>query len=498
MFNRGNTKDSREKTKMSEDKKKEIISEALKGEEKLLSSWYILDLEGKLHPLDKFDFTEHEKLRIFSGYESDKIRSVESTPPHVELMRSLELVDYEPASDPGNMRYYPKGRMIKALLEEYVTRKVLDYGGMEVETPLMYSIEHPTLKSYLDRFPARQYTIESDETQYFMRFAACFGQFLISHDASISYKNLPMRIYEMTRYSFRREQRGELTGLRRLRAFTMPDVHALCKDMEQVKEEFLLRFRLSQSVIEGIGFTRDDYELGIRFQEDFYIDNKEFVNQLVQKHGKPVLIEMWRERLFYFVLKWEMNFIDTLGKASAFSTDQIDVENGERYDIKYMDDDGRQKHPYILHCSPSGAIERTIYGLLEKAAFMIQKGIKPTFPLWLAPTQLRVIPVSEKYLAFATEIKKELNNIRVDIDNREETVSKKIRDAEKEWIPYILVVGEREKGKEKIPVRVRGKNNAKQMSIKEIEAEIQEKTKNKPFRSIPLPTYLQKRPKFVG
>jgi hypothetical protein len=119
---------------MSE-KKVEVVSEAIKSEEKLKSQWFILTLEGDLVTLDEFDFKGHKNLQTFSGYEVEKDRSVTQEPPHVSLMRSLELVDYEPASDPGNMRYYPKGRMVKALLEEFVTGKVLDYGGMAVETP---------------------------------------------------------------------------------------------------------------------------------------------------------------------------------------------------------------------------------------------------------------------------------------------------------------------------------------------------------------------------
>ena len=257
---------------MSEKNKEEVVSEALKAEEKLRSYWHILDTDGKLWEFDEFDFKGHDNLRKFSGYEYEKDRTVTRASPHIALMRSLELVDYEPASDPGNFRYYPKGRMVKALLEEYVTSMVHEYGGIEVETPLMYSMEHPTLKSYLNRFPARQYTIESDDTKYFMRFAACFGQFLMSHDATISYRNLPMKIYEMTRYSFRREQRGELTGLRRLRAFTMPDVHAFCKDLNQAKDEYKKRFKLSQDVLEGIGLERSDYELAVRMVKDFWED----------------------------------------------------------------------------------------------------------------------------------------------------------------------------------------------------------------------------------
>ena len=483
---------------MSKENEKEVVSEALKAEEKLRSMWYILDTDGKLWDFDEFDFKGHDNLRKFSGYEYQKDRSITQTPPHVELMKSLELVDYEPASDPGNFRYYPKGRMIKALLEEYVTSMVHEYGGMEVETPLMYSMEHPTLKSYLNRFPARQYTIESDDTRYFMRFAACFGQFLMSHDAIISYRNLPMKIYEMTRYSFRREQRGELTGLRRLRAFTMPDVHAFCKDIDQARSEYKKRFKLSQDVLEGIGLEKNDYELAIRMVKEFWDENNDLVKELAKAHGKPVLIEMWNERFFYFMIKWDMNFVDNLDKASALATDQIDVENGERYDIRYMDEDGVQKHPYILHCSPSGAIERDIYALLEKAAFDMKKGKKPSLPLWLAPTQVRVIPVTHEYTGLAEKVKDQFSRVRVDIDNRDETVGKKIREAEKEWIPYIIVVGEKEAEAESYQVRVRGESKPVKYSAQELQSVIHEETVDKPYRPVPMPIYLADRPKFVG
>ncbi len=476
----------------------EVVSEALKAEEKQKSYWHILDTDGKLWKFDEFDFKGHDNLRKFSGYEYEKDRSVTGASPHIALMRSLELVDYEPASDPGNFRYYPKGRMIKALLETYVTNMIHAYGGIEVETPLMYSMEHPTLKSYLNRFPARQYTIESDDTRYFMRFAACFGQFLMSHDATISYRNLPMKIYEMTRYSFRREQRGELTGLRRLRAFTMPDVHAFCKDLDQAKVEYKKRFKLSQDVLEGIGLERSDYELAVRMVKDFWQENMDLVKDLVKSHGKPALIELWDERSFYYVIKWDMNFVDNLDKASALATDQIDVENGERYDIKFMDEDGVQKHPYILHCSPSGAIERDIYALLEKAAFDMKKGIKPSLPLWLAPSQVRIIPVSTDYVELADKIREQFSRVRVDIDNRDETVGKKIREAEKEWVPYIIVVGEKEADVETYGIRVRGQKKPDQLSVQELQERIHGIVGDKPYRPVPLPIYLQDRPKFVG
>ena len=216
----------------------EVVSQALKSEAKAVSYWKVMDTDGTLVDADKFDFTGHENLGKFVHYEIAKSRIVDKVPPHVELMRRLELVDYEPGSDPGNMRFYPKGRLIKSLLENYVLDRAADMGAMEVETPIMYDMDHPTLKKYLDRFPARQYQIEADKKRLFLRFAACFGQFLMGHDMTISYKSMPLKMFEITRYSFRREQRGELVGIRRLRAFTMPDMHTLTRDMNSAVEEF--------------------------------------------------------------------------------------------------------------------------------------------------------------------------------------------------------------------------------------------------------------------
>src|ERR671929_159696 len=195
-----------------------------------------------------------------------KKRTVDEQPPHVRLMKKMAIADYEPASDVGNMRYYPKGRLMKSLIEQYVTKRVMEYGGIEVETPIMYDSKHPSMESYFNRFPARQYNIVSDNKQLFLRFAACFGQFLMAKDFQISYKHLPLKLYELTRYSFRREKSGELVGLRRLRAFSMPDCHAFCKDMEQSKLEIMKRLDLSISVIEEIGLSlTNDIEMAIRF-----------------------------------------------------------------------------------------------------------------------------------------------------------------------------------------------------------------------------------------
>ncbi|MDK2783290.1 MAG: threonyl-tRNA synthetase [Thermococcaceae archaeon] len=482
-----------------EAKKEEEVPEALKKEEELVSYWYILTPEGELIEVDKFDFSGYENLRKFANYEISKSRVATEEPPHVKIMLEQELVDYEEGSDPGNLRYYPKGRLIKSLLENYVTEKVIEYGAMEVETPIMYDFEHPALEKYLNRFPARQYIVKSGDKKFFLRFAACFGQFLIKKDATISYRHLPLRMYELTRYSFRREKRGELSGLRRLRAFTMPDMHTVAKDLQQAMEEFKKQYKLSMEVLRGVGLTPEDYEVAIRFTEDFWNENRDFIVELARIIGKPVLIEMWKQRFFYFILKFEFNFVDNLDKAAALSTVQIDVENAQRFGITYYDENGEEKYPLILHCSPSGAIERVMYAILEKQAKLMKQGKKPMYPLWLSPIQVRVIPVSEKYLDYALYVAGKLEGakIRVDVDDRNERLNKKIREAEKEWIPYIVVVGENEKRMGVITVRKR-EGGQYEMQIEDLIKEIRQKTEGFPYKPRPLPLLVSMRPKFRG
>jgi threonyl-tRNA synthetase len=466
-----------------------------------------MDAHENLVGIDNFEFEgEHENLRKFIAYESEKRREVDKIPPHVELMKRLEIADYEPSSDPGNLRFYPKGKLIKTLLEDYVRNSTAAYGAVEVETPIMYSVWHPSLKDYLERFPARQYSMtgKAGKPDLFLRFAACFGQFLMSKEMSISYKNLPLKIFELAP-SFRKEKRGELVGLRRLRKFTMPDMHTFCATMEDALAEFKKQYELCMRVLEGIGFTPQNYEVAIRFTKDFYEDDarKAFIKNLVSIAGKPVLIELWDQRFFYFVLKFEFNFVDALGKASALSTVQIDVENAERYGITYTDAAGERKSPIILHCSPSGAIERCMYALLEKAYLDKEEGLLPMLPVWLSPTQLRIIPVAERHMDYTEELLLMLSGIRVDVDDRDETVSKKIRDAGREWIPYVAVVGEKEVEKKTLSVTIRKESNqseqkVEEMSVLMLKKRIEEDVKNKPFRELPLAFKLSARAKFVG
>lgn len=473
----------------------EAESQALKEEEKVKSFWYILDEKGVLAETDRFDFSGHENLKKFADYEIKKQRVYAKPPVHIQLMKKLGISDYESGSDSGNLRFYPNGRLIKGLLEAFVTRTVVDYGAVELETPLMYDYGHKALNEYLNRFPSRHYIVKSDDKDFFLRFSADFGQFLLIGDTVISYKQMPFKFYELTRYSFRREKSGELVGLKRLRAFTMPDMHTICTNLGQAEEEFRRQFWLSKDVLSKIGIGESRYETAIRFTQDFWKDNQGFIKDIVKELKRPVLIEMWNYRYAYFDPKFEFNIIDSLDKATALSTVQIDHENGERYDMAYVDSQGKRRHPLVLHCSPSGAIERVIYALLEISAL---QDSKPHLPLWLSPTQVRLLPLSDKFLGKCEEIAARIQarNIRADIDDTESTLGKRIMNAEEEWIPYICVIGQKEIDENKLSVRAREAGSNESMDLDSLMNRIDAEVKDMPRARSSLPMLISKRPIF--
>jgi len=270
--------------------------------------------------------------------------------------------------------------------------------------------------------------------------------------------------------------------------------------MDEAKKEMAIRFDLAKEILSKVGLNiPEDLELGIRLTKDFYDKNKDFILSLVKKWGKPALLEMWDEKFFYFVTKYEWNFVDVLGKAAALTTDQIDVENAATYDISFTDKDGKKKMPTILHLSPSGAIERVIYALLEKAAKESSEGKKPELPLWLSPTQVRIIPIKEEFLEFSKKMSDKISqhDIRVDIDDRNESISKRIRDAEKNWIRYILVIGEKEMASENLNIRDRHLGSVREMAFEDFIKEIEDFTKNKPHAKLNESLLLSERPQIM-
>jgi len=471
-------------------------SAALAAEKSLRSEWRIYQPDGSYVAVDDYKMkgAANEGLRHLVAYERSGSRAAEDAPPHIRLMREHELVDYEPASDTGNLRWYPSGILVKRLLEQHVTAMVTGYGGMEVETPLMYDCEHPALSKYLQRFPARQYRVTSDDKEFFLRFAACFGQYMILNDMVASYRDLPVRLYELTHHSFRREQGGEVAGLRRLRAFTMPDMHTVVADEEMAKVEFLEQAKLCLRWIEDIGV---DCVPAIRFVKSFLDAHPDFIRDLMALLGRPALVEVWGERFFYFVAKFELNFIDNAKKAACLSTVQIDVENSERFGIDYMNDQNAKARPLLLHTSVSGSVDRNVYALLEHQAQLMSKGNKAEWPTWLAPTQIRLIPVSERHTAGALALAARLP-FRVDVDDRDNRLPKKVREAEKEWVPYTIVIGDREvEGDGPLSVRPRTGEQF-EATIDELTERLAAEVAGKPSRPLNGPRQLSRRPIFVG
>jgi len=468
-------------------------SAALAAEKTLRSEWRIYQPDGSYVPADQFDFSADDGLADLFAYERSGSRLADEAPPHIKLMREQELVDYEPASDTGNLRWYPKGLVVKRLLEQHITRAVLDYGAMEVETPIMYDYAHPALSKYLQRFPARQYVVRSDDKEFFLRFAACFGQYMIQHDMVTSHHDLPVRLYELTHFSFRREQGGEVAGLRRLRTFTMPDMHSLVRDMAMAKEEFLKQAALCLRWLDDIKL---DCVPAIRFVRSFLDEHPEFVADLMAVLGRPALVEVWDERFFYFVAKFEMNFIDTAKKAACLSTVQIDVENTERFNIGYVAEDGSRRHPLLMHTSVSGSLDRNLYAMLENQAMRLARGEKAFWPAWLAPIQVRLLPVSDAHVEGALRLADQIP-FRVDVDDRPHKLGKKVRDAETEWIPYVIVVGDKELSGGDLTVRPRIGDQF-EMPLATFTERLAAETAGKPRRPANTPRRLSKRPIFVG
>ena len=459
--------------------------------EKKPSSWSILDGD-KIIDIDDFKF-ENDQLEKLVNYELGCGASDEGEPPHVKLMRQKELCDYESASDVGNLKWFPKGRLVRDLLADYVYNLVVDQGAMPIETPIFYDLDNDAINVHAAKFGERQYRTDTKKN-LMLRFACCFGAFRVMADPFITWKNLPAKLYELSTYSFRFEKKGEVVGLKRLRAFTMPDFHSFCADMDSTLEEFSKQ--TDMCIQTGVDLDVN-YEVIFRATKDFYDENKDWMYSISKKIAKPVLLEILPERKHYWSCKIDFAAIDYLGRPIENPTVQIDVESGKRFDIKYLGEDGQEHYPTILHCSPTGSIERVICSLLEKTAIEINEK-SPMLPTWLSPIEVRIITVGEAHKDFANELYDKINaeNIRVDIDDRDESVGKKIRNAATEWIPYVFVIGDNEKESGVFSVTVRETGEKVDMSVDDLIKEVLDKTKGMPYRGLPLPKDISTRINF--
>ncbi len=462
--------------------------------------YVLIKPDGNVHELNKekpYDDPVLEEYPLIKRLIMNErgLKAEKGAPPHIRLMQRLELVDYEPASDVGHFKFLPKGALVKHLLEELAMDiAVNDIGAVVVETPMIYRLSVPEIAEQASRFLERDYRFKIDNEEFTLRFAGDFGLFSMMKRVTMSYKQLPLRVYELS-HSFRLEKRGECVGLRRLRGFTMPDIHCFCLDMEQGKEEFANLLKKYMRLVKSMMI---DYVIVFRAVEWFFRENLSWFIALVKEIGEPILIEVLPAMKHYWVVKEEHQFIDSLGGNAQLCTVQLDIEDSERYGIKFVDKDNVKKGCIIVHSS-MGSIERWMYAILEQAEKDRLNGKPPMLPTWLSPTQVRVIPVSSEFLDKAIDVANELEKagIRVDIDDRDETVSKKVREAETEWIPYIVVIGKREVEENILSVRVRAKRETLTMSISDLIKIISEECRDKPKAKLWLPRMLSLRPKFI-
>ena len=469
---------------------------AVKKEKKEVThDWFVLTPDGKKH--DYKEFLDNSAFGCLVKKELGVAVPTGGEPAHVDLMRSKELVDYEPASDVGCLRWMPKGKIIRDLIADYVLRLVLEYGGTPVETPVMYDLGDRAIYEHAEKFGERQYRFKSNNRNMMLRFAACFGMFSIMRDMHISPHNLPMKMYELSTYSFRHEQKGEVIGLKRLRAFTMPDMHSLCTDMPEALKCF--EEQLAMGWQTGIDFETK-LVAAFRCTKDFYAEHEAWVKKIVKESDCPMLIEILSDRVHYWVAKIDLAAIDGQMRPIENPTVQIDVESSTRFNIKYHKEDGTVVHPPILHCSPTGSVERVICAILEN----ISTQQVPALPTWLSPAQVRVIPVTERHTAFAAEICATINTaqVRCDMDDREESVGKKVREAGMDWVPYVIVVGDEEIASKKLTVTIRKKSqpnkpHKEQLTAEELIAAVKKDTEGKPFRPLYTPKKLSMKARYI-
>jgi len=470
--------------------------DVVKPEKKHIShTFFVMTPDGEKHDIQKF--VDDSAFGALIKKETGIPVPAGGDPIHVDLMRSKEFVDYEPVSDVGHLRWMPRGKLVRDLLADYALAMVLDHGASPVETPVMYDLADKAIFEHADKFGERQYRFKSGNRSMMLRFAACFGMFTIMRNMHISPNHLPMKMYELSTYSFRHEQKGEVIGLKRLRAFTMPDMHSLCKDMADALQCF--EEQLAMGWKTGVDFGTKLVAV-FRCTEEFYQEHEAWIKKIVAQSAVPILIETLSDRVHYWIAKIDLAAIDGQNRPIENPTVQIDVESSRRFGIKYHLNDGTEVYPPILHCSPTGSVERVFCAILENTANQKVAHL----PTWLSPTQVRIIPVAERHGTVARDIMIKLNaaKIRADFDDREESVGKKVREAGMDWVPYVVVIGDSEAESGNLTVTVRMKSEPNKpfkisCTTEELIATVQDEIAAMPYRPLYTQKLLSNNPRYI-
>ncbi|MBP6942425.1 MAG: threonine--tRNA ligase [Candidatus Buchananbacteria bacterium] len=379
---------------------------------------------------------------------------------HKKLGKELDLYFIDEQVGQGLPMWTPKGTAIKFELENFTRELERQYGYEHVSTPYLGAEALYKTSGHLEHYASNMYApIDMDGDLFYLRPMACPHHIRMFQRRAWSYRDLPIRYAEIADYN-RYEKSGELMGMIRVRKFQLTDAHIFVTP-EGLKDEFKQVCALIQAGMRGLGL---DQIVSYRFSKrdpnnkEKYYPNDELWNK-AESMMKTALdevgidyIEAEDEAAFYGP-KIDVQAKNANGKEDTLFTAQIDFLLPEKFDIEYIDQDGQKKRPVMIHRSAIGSLERTFAFLIEHYA-----GV---FPLWLSPVQAVVIPVSEKFDEYAQKITKELKAaaIRVELDNSAETLGKRIRNAEQQKTPYILVVGEKEVEAGTVAVRKRGEGD---------------------------------------
>lgn len=388
---------------------------------------------------------------------------------HRKLGKELELFAFSEKVGSGLPLWLPKGAMLRERLQQFLQKAQMASGYLPVMTPhigakQLYETSGHWEKYGKDSF--RPITTPQEGEEFMLKPMNCPHHCEIYKSSPRSYKDLPLRLAEFGTV-YRYEQSGELHGLTRVRGFTQDDAHLFCRP-DQVLEEFKKVIDLVMYVFKSLSFENFTAQVSLRDQEDRskYIGSEEnwviaeqSIIQAAEEKGLPFVIE-YGEAAFYGP-KLDFMVKDALGRSWQLGTIQVDYNLPERFKLEYVDSDNSRKRPVMIHRAPFGSMERFVAVLLEHCG--------GNLPLWLAPLQVKVLPISDKFSPYAHEVARMLNSedIRAEVDDRNEKIGKKIRDTELMKVSYMLVVGEKEMNENKVAVRKHGEGDKGAISVTE-------------------------------
>lgn len=384
---------------------------------------------------------------------------------HRILGKMLDLFTFSPLVGSGLPLYTPKGALIRRLVNEHVESVQSKKGYSQVWTPQIAKGELFKTSGHYDKYKDSMFKVESNysEEEFFLKPMNCPQHIQIYASRPRSYKELPVRFSDFAML-YRDEKPGELSGLARVRAFSQDDCHVFCTE-EQVDFEIDMMLEMIKEIMAVYGF-KYRYRLSTRDKtkpENYIGDPKQWDKvekwaEEIMKRNKIEHFDAPGEAAFY-APKMDLLATDSLGREWQLSTIQIDYFMPSRFKITYTDSDGKEKMPVMLHRAIIGSPERFMMVLIEHFA--------GSFPVWLSPVQVVILPITDRNLGYAKNVADELekNGIRVEVDERSETLQAKIRDAQLSKAPYMLVLGDKEEKDKKVALRLRTEEDLGQVSL---------------------------------